>query len=151
MDETAGSPLNPPVVPEGSGKSGAWTPGPWKVSWESRAKDDWDPDDPPYDVTAADQNLIVDSINATDRTEEENAANLDLIAAAPELYEALEVAVRALEAFYSAPIVCPQVEGMRMDPAYTVGRAEAALLKANPLRKSDHEYGPHAGGPPHAG
>jgi hypothetical protein len=81
-----------------------WTPGPWRVSWDSRCMDDFDPEEPCWDIVAGKNNLIVDACSVDrferadgtpyedeeqDKRDAEITANINLIAAAPDMYGAL--------------------------------------------------------------
>ncbi len=104
-----------------------WTAGPWKVSWENRTVEDYDPEDAPCEIIGPDGGLIVSAADVFDaRPEEETAANLDLIAAAPEMYEALEAAL---------PFVI-EATGPQSDTGIRL-KIERALEKANPTRGTD--------------
>ena len=115
-----------------------WTPGPWKRSWASRAMGDYDPGEPCWDVIAGKKNaaeLIVDACNVDrfvawnhktgdedqEKRDAEITANMTLIAAAPDLYAALEAIVSD---FHSSGYPTGQWKGPE------VMKAHAALAKA---------------------
>jgi len=131
-----------------------WTPGPWKRSWASRAMGDYDPGEPCWDVIAGKKNaaeLIVDACNVDrfvawnhktgdedqEKRDAEITANMTLIAAAPDLYAALEALLSSL--IQTAGLMVGTVE-------FAVGHSgnrelilqcQAALLKANPQRTQE--------------
>ena len=99
-----------------------WTPGPWKAS---------SVEDGSFDILGVTASGTVPTIVAclceSSCSSEEDAANARLIAAAPELYEALEelLAAECNDQAYGA-----SVEAIAAMSA--VKKARAALLKANP-------------------
>lgn len=117
MDEKTGSPLHPPRSVEGVGKSGErpWSRGPWVNCGDAFIQSDFD---------AA---VIVEQMNTEiggDCTDEEITANANLIAAAPDLYEALDWFARGSHYDGCAVIL----HGNECDCG--VAKARAALAKA---------------------
>ncbi len=102
-----------------------WTPGPWK----NRGDDFID-----SEKTGT---VIVEQINNElgELGHEEISANADLIAAAPDLYEALKAAYTVLRE--SDGILRDLSRGFAYHPPEVIAQIEAVLLKANPERKPD--------------
>jgi len=109
-----------PVVAGGEGgesaspsQSGKHTPGPWRYSQAKNNR--W------YAFGADNRPIVVPNVAATNRHLEEMEANFCLIAAAPELFEAL----KNMLALYQSGTSDPQ-----QSPGQFCREAEAAIAKA---------------------
>lgn len=111
-----------------------FTPGPWKVHRHSHADGElWlSVVNGAWDIThnsAAQPGVIADAAYSA-MPDAENEANAVLIAAAPELFEALKNAVHALQ--YCMNHHMPDDEMLRPKCQKNIDTARVALLKASP-------------------
>ena len=113
-------------------EGGAWTPGPWEA--ETLA-DRSPPNVRPWVGRLGESRYAALSCGDT---QAEAIANAHLIAAAPELYEALTLALRAMEGTDDALHRAGFMKGVA-NPA--IETARAALSKAKPLSVATQEGG----------